>query len=248
MADLALTFIGSGNTFAPGGLCWNGFVVDGKHLFEAPPTALMALNRLSIDPNEIETVVISHHHGDHILGIPFLLLHWKFFGRTKPVRIIGPRGTRDLAMSITQSVYPGTAEASLPIEWVEALPGQSMTAGGIEIETLAMKHDERLADCLGFLCRYRGATIGYTGDTAMCDSVRDLARQSDLLVSECATRDEVIPVHMNLFDDIPVVRGLLRAEAPLLLTHLSPGVDGAGLANTYVAEDFKTYRFSDLLS
>lgn len=248
MADLALTFIGSGNTFAPGGLCWNGFVVDGKHLFEAPPTALMALNRLAIDPNEIETIVISHHHGDHLLGIPFLLLHWKFFGRTRPVRIIGPRGTRELAMSITQSVYPGTNQASLPIEWIEASSGRAVVAGGLDLEPLAMQHDERLTECLGFLCRYGGTSIGYTGDTAMCDSVRELARRSDLLVSECATRDEVIPVHMNLVDDIPAVRRLLRAQAPLLLTHLSPGVDAAGLANTFVAEDFKTFRFSDLLS
>lgn len=37
MADLDLRFIGTGNAFAPGGLCWNGFVLEGRYLFEAPP-------------------------------------------------------------------------------------------------------------------------------------------------------------------------------------------------------------------
>ena len=34
------------------------------------------------------------------LGLPFLLLHWKWKGRTKPVRIIGPKATEALAKDI----------------------------------------------------------------------------------------------------------------------------------------------------
>ncbi len=89
MAGLELTFIGSGNAFVREGACWNGFVANGRYLFEAPPQALMALNRLGIDPNAIDAVVLSHHHGDHLLGLPFLLLHWKYLGRTTPVTVIG---------------------------------------------------------------------------------------------------------------------------------------------------------------
>lgn len=96
MADLELTFIGSGNAFVREGACWNGFVANGRYLFEAPPQALMSLNRLGIDPNAIDAVVLSHHHGDHLLGLPFLLLHWKYLGRTTPVTVIGPPETEDV--------------------------------------------------------------------------------------------------------------------------------------------------------
>jgi hypothetical protein len=44
MSGINLTFIGSGNAFAPAGLCWIGFLVNGKYLFETPPSALMAIN------------------------------------------------------------------------------------------------------------------------------------------------------------------------------------------------------------
>src|SRR5690349_9768545 len=97
MSGLEFRFIGTGNAFAPGGLCWNGFVANRRYLFEAPPQALQSLNTLHIDANELDAVVLSHHHGDHFLGLPFLVLQWKYSKRTRPIRIIGPAGTKDLA-------------------------------------------------------------------------------------------------------------------------------------------------------
>ena len=45
----------TGNAFVREGACWNGFVANGRYLFEAPPQALMSLNRLGIDPNAPES-------------------------------------------------------------------------------------------------------------------------------------------------------------------------------------------------
>ena len=244
MTRLDLQFVGTGNAFAPGGLCWNGFVVNGKYLFEAPPQALQVLNKFGVDTmTDLDGVVISHHHGDHFLGLPSLLLQWKFGRRTRPVRIIGPTGTQALATSIATSVYPGIMETAYEIEWDERLPGESFRLGELELEALGMRHDERLSGSLGFKAALGTRRFAYTGDSAMCDSVLDLARHGEVLVSECASRDEQIAVHMNLRDDIPNVRAAMKADATLLLTHLGPGVDANGFARTKVAQDFKTYRF-----
>ncbi len=243
MADLELAFIGSGNAFAPGGLCWNGFVANGRVLFEAPPSALMALNRLEVDPNALETVVISHHHGDHFLGLPFLLLHWKYRNRSRPVTIVGPKKTRETALEIANLVYPGVFDVDYQVNWVEAEPGRAIVAPCVDLEPVEVCHDERLSACLGFLAKIDGATMGYTGDSAMCDGVMDLARKSRVLVSECASYDDPIPIHMNLVTDIPIVRGAMAENASLILTHLEPRVDGGGLPRTIVAEDFARYHF-----
>ncbi|HEX6030690.1 MAG TPA: MBL fold metallo-hydrolase [Tepidiformaceae bacterium] len=243
MADMNLTFIGTGNAFAPGGSCYNGFLVNGRFLFEAPPSAMPSLNKLGLDANELEAVIISHHHGDHFLGLPFLLLHWKYMGRTRPIRIIGPPGTSALAQDIGLKVYPGLLDIAYEIEWIEATPGQSIEAGsGLVIEPVAVEHDQRLDWSLGYLCRLNGRSFGYTGDSRICDGVLDLARRSDVLVSECASVDETIDVHMNLRDDIPVVRAVMRPESQLILTHLGPGVEPDGLKNTAVAHDLQSFR------
>ena len=243
MHSLELTFVGTGNAFAPGGLCWNGFVANRRILFEAPPTALMALHRVGIDPNDIDAVVVSHHHGDHFLGLPSLLLHWKYMGRTRPVTIVGPIGTEALTRKIGEAVYPGLSEIAFDVHWVVATAGRPVQIPGMTIEPVPVEHDSRLSASLGFACDATGRRFGYTGDSRMCDAVLDLARTSEVLVSECASVADTIPVHMNLLDDIPVVRAAMAPEAALLLTHIEPKVSAEGLANTTVARDFETYRF-----
>lgn len=238
MGRLHLTFVGTGNAFAPGGLCWNGFLVNGRHLFEAPPQALMALNRLGIDPNAIETVVLSHHHGDHCLGLPFLLLHWKYRRRTAPVTIVGPPGTRELVEHIGSRVFPGLFDSSVDVRWHELLPGEELRIQGLELRALPMRHDERLAYNLGYEALIEGRRLAYTGDTAWCESVEEMARWADVLVAECASRDERIPIHMNLVDDMPRLRAAMREESVLVLTHLDAGIREAGLPGTLLPQDF----------
>ncbi len=239
---LDLTFTGTGNAFAPGGLCWNGFLANGRYLFEAPPQALMALHRAGADPNAIEAVVLSHHHGDHFLGLPFLLLHWKHRGRTAPVTIVGPPQTARLARQIGETVYPGLFEVGFGIEWRELVAGDSATVGDLTVEAVGVEHDDRLSLNLGFHAQLEGARFAYTGDTRLCDAVRDLARGADVLVAECASRDTPIPIHMNLVDDIPEVHASLSPSANLILTHVTPDVE-TDLPRTVVAQDFATYRF-----
>ena len=245
MHNLNLTFIGSGNAFSAAGLCCNGFLVNDQFLFDAPPQALSSLNTVGAAINDLESVVISHHHGDHFLGLPFLLLHWKWKGRTKPVQIVGPRGTEVLGKDIAEKVFPGVLkEIGYDIEWIDANEGASLKLrGGLEVDAYPMVHDDGLDLCLGYSCRLGGAKFSYTGDTMMCPSVLDLTKGVDLMVSECASRADRIPVHMNLVDDMPVVRAALPSSAKLILTHIAPGVDTHGLPNTYVAEDFKRFTF-----
>jgi hypothetical protein len=63
------------------------------------------------------------------------------------------------------------------------------------------------------------------------------------MVSECASRADRVPVHMNLVDDIPEVRAALDKRAELILTHITPEVTPNGFHRTQIAEDFKTYLF-----
>jgi ribonuclease BN (tRNA processing enzyme) len=244
MTDLRLTFIGSGNAFSPGGLCCNGFLVNDRFLFDAPPQALSSLNTIEVDPNTIEAVVLSHHHGDHFLGLPLLLLHWRWKGRTRPMKIIGPRGTEKLGREISESVFPGVLDnIGYELEWEDIEGGSAAHVDGLKLHALEMIHDSGLELCLGYKATLGGRTFSYTGDTILCDSVLELARGVEVMVSECASRADRVPVHMNLVDDIPQVRAAMEKDAELILTHITPEVTPNGFHRTRVAEDFKTYIF-----
>jgi len=243
MSGLTLSFIGTGNAFAPGGLCWNGFLANDRYLFEAPPQALMSLRHAGHDPNQLEAVIVSHHHADHLLGLPFLLLYWKYQGRSAPVTIVGPPETQEVVQQVTDRTYPALFEIDYKIQWKVATPGNTLSVGELQILPVTAKHDPKLKMCLGYACSLAGRKFGYTGDTSFCDGVVELARHSEVLVSECASRADDIPIHMNLVNDIPRVRAALDPGSTLLLTHIDSDVDPAGLPNTTVARDYATYRF-----
>ena len=74
----------------------------------------MSLNKMECDFNAIEAVVLSHHHGDHFLGIPFLLLGWQYSGAGADPRLCGPPGTEEVVWKLCALAYAG--EARYPFE------------------------------------------------------------------------------------------------------------------------------------
>src|SRR5262249_46224011 len=96
VASVRLRFLGSGDAFASGGRSHTCFLLDGglePLLIDCGPTALVALKREHIDPASIGTVALSHLHGDHFGGLPWLVLDGQFADRTRPLLVGGPPGT-----------------------------------------------------------------------------------------------------------------------------------------------------------
>ena len=74
---IEVQFLGSGDAFGSGGrfqTCVLLSSADGQLLLDCGASSLIAMKRLGIDPSTIEAVVLTHLHGDHFAGIPFLIL------------------------------------------------------------------------------------------------------------------------------------------------------------------------------
>lgn len=50
--------------------------------------------------NSIEDILISHLHGDHFFGLPGLILTFNLLGREKSLNIYGPRGIKNIIISL----------------------------------------------------------------------------------------------------------------------------------------------------
>jgi ribonuclease BN (tRNA processing enzyme) len=83
-----VTVEGSGDAFGSGARYQTCIALTGDGqghptlLVDCGATALTALCEQQIDPNRIRTVVVSHVHGDHFGGLPFLILDGQFRRRT----------------------------------------------------------------------------------------------------------------------------------------------------------------------
>ena len=85
---IEVQFIGSGDAFGSGGRFQTCVLLrnaDGPLLIDCGASSLIAMKRVGIAPSTIAAVVLTHLHGDHFAGIPFLILDGQFSGRTAPV-------------------------------------------------------------------------------------------------------------------------------------------------------------------
>lgn len=86
------------------GLPYNSFITDNFFLVETPPDIMNSLFREKTDLSEIRVIYISHFHGDHYFGLPFLILRLFFNSAGQSmnfkIKILGPSGIKNRTKEI----------------------------------------------------------------------------------------------------------------------------------------------------
>ncbi|VVB82379.1 Ribonuclease Z [uncultured archaeon] len=59
--------------------------------------------KAKLNPNKITRILITHWHGDHILGIPGILQTLSFSGYNKTLFIYGPKGTKEFMKNLLKT-------------------------------------------------------------------------------------------------------------------------------------------------
>jgi ribonuclease BN (tRNA processing enzyme) len=202
---VTVTFAGSGDAFGSGGrhqacihLRGPGF---GPVLLDCGATSLTALKSLGLDPGEVTAVLVSHLHGDHFGGLPFLILDGQFSRRTRPLAIAGPPGTGRRLAEAMECLFPGSSAVPrrFSVEVTELEPGTAGTVCGVNVSAWEADHPSG-TPALVLRLEAAGKAIAYTGDTAWTAAIADAAANADLLIAEAYYRDKDIPYHLRLAD------------------------------------------------
>lgn len=221
---VSITFAGCGDAFGSGGRLQACIHLrpDGAPpvLLDCGATSLTALKRCGLDPGEVGAVFVSHLHGDHFGGLPFLVLDGQFAGRADPLTVVGPPGTAARLQSALECLFPGssTARRRFAVRVRELAPGCAMQAAGVKAAAWAADHPSG-APALCLRLALAGKVIGYTGDTAWTDSLTQVAAGADLLIAEAYYREKAVPYHLRL-TDLKLHRAEL-ASRRIILTHMS---------------------------
>lgn len=223
-APVTVTFAGSGDAFGSGGRYQACIHVRTQRqppfLVDCGATSLTALKAAGLDPGEIGTVLVSHLHGDHFGGLPFLILDGQFTGRTSPLTVAGPPGTAPRLRQAMETLFPGSAGVTrrFGVEVTELVPGGRTSVNGVGVASFEVSHPSG-APPLALRLSVGGQVIAYTGDTAWTDALPAVADGADLLIAEAYYFSKAVPYHLS-FADLAAHRNELACRR-VVLTHMS---------------------------
>jgi ribonuclease BN (tRNA processing enzyme) len=219
---VALRFVGSGYAFGTGGrlqTCLHLSGADAAVLIDCGTSSLIGMKRHGVDPGEVGVVLLSHLHGDHFGGLPFLILDAQFSRRARPLLIAGPRGVRARVEAAMEVFFPGSTsiQRKFSVEFVELVEGQAVRVGPATVTACPVVHASG-APPLALRVEYGGRIIAYSGDTEWTDSLIDAARGADLFVCEAYTLDKPVKFPLD-YTTVDAQAERLGARR-IILTHM----------------------------
>jgi ribonuclease BN (tRNA processing enzyme) len=183
---------------------------------------MMALQHYGLDPNSIETVFLSHLHGDHFGGLPFLLLYSQFVSRRQaPLTLVGPPGTKARVTQAMEVFFPGMTQIEYGFEFeVHELEVEvRATINGVAVTSYEVKHPSG-APSLALRFEVDGKVLAFSGDSEWTENLIPAGRDADLFICESYTYDKPVPNHLALrvlLDRLPEIR-----PKRLIISHMSP--------------------------
>jgi ribonuclease BN (tRNA processing enzyme) len=241
---MRITIVGSGDAFGSGGrfnTCFWMETAQAILLIDCGASSPVALKKCGFDFDRVDGVVLSHLHGDHFGGLPFLLLDAQLVSkRERPLVIAGPPGTQSRIEAALEVFFPraATNRWRFPLEFAEIAPGRPARILGHWVTTAEVVHQSgapstalRISDGV--------KQFAYSGDTEWTEALVAIANGADLFVVECSAYTGRVPGHLT-WDGL---KGRLAdlAARRIMISHMSEVVlahrDEIESAGVLVAED-----------
>ena len=221
---VSVRFVGSGDSFGSGGRFQTCIVVDGpgsRFAIDFGASSLIALAQQGIEHNSLDAIVLTHLHGDHCGGVPFLLVDAMLAARRiRPLVIAVPRDLRQRMDGIREALFPGSHAMTpkFPLTWFEMEAGKPHAVLDLVVTPQPARH---IAETNPTALRVEvgGKVIAYSGDTEWTDEVARVALGADLFIAECYFYDKPVKWHLN-YPALAAQRGTLGAKR-VILTHMS---------------------------
>jgi ribonuclease BN (tRNA processing enzyme) len=222
--SVSVTFVGSGDSFGSGGRFNTCFLIDApgiRFCIDFGASSLIALAKLGIPHNSIDAILLTHLHGDHCGGVPFLLMDAMLGAkRDRPLTIAGPQQTTERLKSVAAAMMPGmhVMTPKFPLAYVDLTVQRRQQIGPLTVLTYPAVHTKE-TNPTSLRVEVAGKVIAYTGDGEWTEHMRPLADGADLFIAECYFYHKPVRFHLN-YPDIVRHRSELQAKR-LVLTHFS---------------------------
>ena len=191
------------------------FVLAGKHLFivDSGPGSTKTLELMRLPLGNIEAVLLTHMHSDHIGGLGELMLKaWTRGARQQPLKVLGPDGVDQVVQGFNMAYaidtdlriahHPPTIAApdgaGAMAETIRSFDADGAAtifeAPGLKVTAFLVDH-RPAAPAVGYRFDYKGRSIVISGDTLPSESLRRQAQGADILLHEALQPEMLQIIH-----------------------------------------------------
>lgn len=226
---MRLIVLGSGSSVPVDGRNGPGFWFEGEEaraLVDCGAGVLPALPRHVKDWAGMTHIVLTHFHIDHVVELPAILFALRHCpgieDRTEPLEILGPPGTARLVEDLESALGRDFTQLSFDVALRELRPGEAQTIRpGCTLSVLSVPHTD---ESIALRIDERGASVGFTGDTAASPDLAGFFEGCDVLVADCSLDEPSESIAHLAVEETAHLASNARV-ARLVATHLFPGLD-----------------------
>jgi ribonuclease BN (tRNA processing enzyme) len=150
-----------------------------------------------LDPLQLDGVLFTHGHFDHMGGLHSLLGYLRMIGRKGVLSVFAPKGCLEV-FSVVENflkLYADTLPFEISARKIE--PNQSFRAGDLTVKAYPMIHCGGIEGfgildpipALGYRITCEGETVAITGDCGSASPLRELVKDADLAIIEATYRN-----------------------------------------------------------
>jgi len=188
---LRLVFFGTSGPVAGAGDSNVSFLVDladKSVLVDCSGNPASSLSSAGCDVCDLDILVLTHAHTDHLYGLPSLIHAAWLSGRRKPLRIISNDSTRQRAEQLLEVFELHSKADMFEYRWGTQAEGtidvsEGDTADDATIAWFPVRHG---VATIGLAFRDPQHSVVYSGDTAPLLGVQEQAAGCSLLIHECS--------------------------------------------------------------
>lgn len=205
MDEFTLTIIGSGSALPMHGRHPSAQVVQYNDLcclIDCGEGTQERLRPAGVRAFQIDIILISHLHGDHIFGLPGLLSSYTHLGRTEPLTIFGPAGLKGFLECIIEYTEMKVTFQLDIIEESPQGPCRILERENIEIWTFPLYH--RIA-CNGYVFKELSSNIRLNKEVLLAYGLTPSQIKAVKRGEEIEHRGTKIPASVFMLEPLPLV-------------------------------------------
>ncbi len=208
---MKVTLLGTGSIYSKSNCA--GILIDENTLVDIGPGVIKHLLKNNFKLANIDTIILTHLHFDHISDLPLFLVYSDETKVNHKIKIYGPRGAEEKIRNLCRLLNSRKIDRFIDenVDFIDVTKGSSFDIHQHIVEAYEVLH--------GYIEAYAfiiDSKLGISGDCAICENVKHLAKTCQSLICDCSFEvgDEK---HMGIDNIIELIN--LNENINIIPTH-----------------------------